>query len=391
MEDPFSRGIRMANAANRKRLIVIFQRGGNDGLNTVIPYGDDAYYSLRPNLAIDPPDGFGSNRAISIDDDLFALHPSLSGLSAIYANGDMSILPTVHYDSAPRSHFVSEETIEKGGVNAGTDGWLNRLLSTLVVSGGIPAVSVGTRLPCSMRGDFGVPVIYEGNPLGILDDQLLGSIESVYAQDVDNDGGNRSLVHKQGMLVFQNMDTLGNIDINGYIPENGAIYPTTDFGQQMKQVALLLKEELELQIVTLDSVGWDTHSGQGRSQGMHADALADLGDSIAALYRDLGPLGMQDTLIVTMTEFGRTAQENASGGTDHGHASAWFAIGGSVQGGIYGSWPGLAGSDLFEGRYLDHTIDFRDVLSEIIVQHLGQGVKLSQIIPGHVYQPVGFL
>jgi uncharacterized protein (DUF1501 family) len=146
-----------------------------------------------------------------------------------------------------------------------------------------------------------------------------------------------------------------------------------------------------LEIATIDSHSWDTHRNQGGASGLHADRLRDFAEGIAAFYTDLGPGHMQDTLILTMTEFGRTAQENASQGTDHGWASSWMAFGGGVNGGIHGRWPGLSQTNLHDGRYLAHTIDSRDVIAEVVSRHLGQTSLLASVLPGHIYQTIGFV
>ena len=158
----------------------------------------------------------------------------------------------------------------------------------------------------------------------------------------------------------------------------------------MRQVAQLIKEGVGLEIAALSIGGWDTHSNQGGPQGRQASRHADFSAGLSALYTDLGPSRRDDVLTVTMTEFGRTALQNASGGTDHGHAGAWFAIGGAVNGGVYGAWPGLETANLVRGRYLNHSIDFRDVMAEIVTNHLGNP-NLANVIPGHTPTPLGIV
>lgn len=391
LRNPFSMQFSTSQAASPKKLIVVFQRGGCDGLNTVIPYGDDYYYNLRPNIAIAPPDSANPDSAISLNDTLFGLHPALQPLSDIYSQGDLSILPAVHYPLAPRSHFVSQDNIEQGTPGEFVDGWLNRYLALNPGAGGIPAVSIGPAVAGSLRGDIPVPTVFQINQIGSLSANTLNNVSAVYDQAVEPADANRALLHAHGRLMFDNLDTFGHLRVEDYTPANNAVYPVSAFGYQMKQVAQIVKEDIGLEIAAVNSVGWDTHMSQGGASGHQAGRLADFASGISALYSDLGPSSMQDTLILTMTEFGRTAKENASLGTDHGKASAWFAIGSMVNGGIYGSWPGLANENLDDGRFLAHSLDFRDVLGEVVALHLNEAGSLGVVIPGHAYQSVGFL
>jgi uncharacterized protein (DUF1501 family) len=189
----------------------------------------------------------------------------------------------------------------------------------------------------------------------------------------------------------------GSVDTGGYVPANGAVYPNTGFGRQLREIAQLLKEpSIELELATVDIGGWDTHSDQGAGAptGRQARRLAEFADGLMALYTDLGPL-MDRVIILTMTEFGRTAKENGSRGTDHGCAGAWFAVGNRVAGGIHAGptgWPGLAPDELRDGRYLDLTIDYRDILGDLLLGHLGGDAgDVATVLPGHSYSPVGLL
>jgi uncharacterized protein (DUF1501 family) len=198
-------------------------------------------------------------------------------------------------------------------------------------------------------------------------------------------------VQENGRVIINDLAVLSGINPNTYVPANGAVYPNSGYGTQLRQIAQLIKADLGLEVAALSIGGWDTHSDQGGGQtnGQQARRHQDFAQGIAAFATDLGTL-MQDVVIVTMTEFGRTAEENASRGTDHGHASAWFVAGGPVRGGIYGPWPGLSTAQLEDGRYLDHSIDFRDVMGEILSVHMGNN-QLGVLLPGHTFQPVGFL
>lgn len=381
----------VARAAGNKRLVVVFQRGGCDGLNAIVPHGDDDYYNLRPNLAIAPPLPASAESAVAIDSDLFSLHPAMSALADVYLGGDLAIMPSVHFPQAQRSHFVNQELMEAGMSASAYDGWLNRYLQFNPSAAQLPAVSLGASLAPSLRGDIPVTVLGQLGYSDFLGDSLLGGISNMYAQNVGAGMSNRSMVHNHGRLMLDDLEGLSYLSGESYVPANGAVYPESDLGTRMRQVAHIIKENLGLEIATVDSLGWDTHSNQGAAVGKHAKSLGDLANSLAAFHADLGYAYMQDTVVLVMTEFGRSVKENASGGTDHGHASTWYTMGGGVTGGIYGDWPGLSAGNLHEERYLSQTLDSRDIVSEVLSRHMGQSAVLNSLIPNHFYQSVGFL
>jgi len=379
-----------ALAANDKTLIVIFQRGGCDGLNTVIPYGEDSYYSLRPTISIEPP---GSNSKSALDlDGFFGFHPSLASLHNIYQDGNLAVLPTVHYPDGNRSHFSSQDFIESGSAHKRlSDGWLNRYLTNTNTNSLLPATSFG-ELSHALQGKFPVGVMPNlDNLQSNLNEEIIQSLYSVFGQNNPDRSSYLQLLNKHGSIMIDEVELLSNSNYENYTPSNGASYPSSSFGNQLRQTAHLIKSGLGLEVCTINHTGWDHHINQGGANGKQANKLKDFSDGIAALYNDLGRNHMENIIILTMTEFGRTAKENANSGTDHGNASSWFAIGGSVNGGIYGEWPGLQPNDLYLGRYLKHTTDYRDIFSEIIVNHFGNQIDLTSIIPSHAYQPLGFL
>jgi uncharacterized protein (DUF1501 family) len=202
-----------------------------------------------------------------------------------------------------------------------------------------------------------------------------------------------------GRVMVNDVSALAPILSQAYTPANGAVYPNSTFGRQLRQTAQLIKAGLGLEIVALGLGGWDTHSDQGAGTGDMAGRLTDFAGTLAAFYRDMGT-AMGDVVVLTMSEFGRTSVENGSVGTDHAHATTWLAMGGPVLGGqVYphqggnasALYPGaLRGLRDVEGRYLNHSVDFRNVMGEILIQHLG-ATNLSTILPGHTVQPVGFL
>lgn len=388
---PMIAGMKNAFAANGKSLIIIFQRGGCDGLNTVIPYAEDEYYRLRPDIAISPPSSHADS-ALDLNDNFFGLHPSLRGLYNIFQQGNLAILPTVHYNDANRSHFSSQNFIESGVPNQTLNsGWLNRYLASTTHTSDIPAISFST-LAHSLQGTN--PVVTVKNLSSIsesINNSQRDNLINIFNQSVNNENHARSLLHKHGALALNSISTLDSVTTSNYPVENGAIYPDTLYGQQLKDIAQLIKSDIGLEVATVSSNDWDHHANQGGSQGTHASKLLEFSSGIEALYTDLGSALMGDVTILTISEFGRTAKQNASKGTDHGNASTWFVIGGQVNGGIYGQWPGLLPSQLYEERYLAHTIDFTDVYTELLTRHLDGANSIPSILPGSHYQSIGFL
>ncbi len=389
--NPFGPGLRFAHAATGKTFVVIFNRGGCDGLNTVIPYRDLDYYKLRPNIAIRKP-GSGSGASLNLDG-FFGLHPALAPLHKIYTRGDVAVLPAVQYKNASRSHFDGQKIIESGvAQTARSNGWFNRHLSNFPQSGNIRAASFG-HLSHTLSGSARVSTIDNLSDFIDADPQannIQQSLRQVFNQGTNAKDSNRRLLHRHGRFMLDDLDEISTVMSGTYTPANKAVYPTGNYGLQMMQLARLIKAGVGLEAATVSLGGWDTHANQGGVSGRLANNQAEFAAGVAALYQDLGSGLMNDVIILSMTEFGRTALQNASGGTDHGHASSWFVIGSSVNGGIYGIWPGLQPNDLLAGRYLNHSTDYRDIIGEIIINHLGN-TDTNTILPNHSYQPVGFL
>ncbi len=219
--------------------------------------------------------------------------------------------------------------------------------------------------------------------------RMTDRLQQIYAQNPHLGGSNGVRIQNAGRTLFADLARVQQLDVNGYKPANGAVYPANTFGVQLRQTAQLIKSGVGLEVATVNLGGWDTHSGQGNHLGYQANMLKTFSDGIAALYADMGT-AMKDVMILTMTEFGRTASENGSQGTDHGNAGCWFALGGGVRGGVYGQWPGLEATQLYRGRYLAHALDFRNVFGDIASKHL-HSTSLASLLPGHSYAPVGFI
>src|SRR5579885_1961864 len=373
-----------APASRKKVLVAIFQRGAMDGLNVVIPHGEAAYYALRPNLAIPRPDGT-ANSAIDLDG-FFGLHPALAPLKPIYDAGRLAAIHATGSPDPTRSHFDAQDYMESGtpGLKTTSDGWLNRALLPEKIASAVRAVSVGTELPRALRGLNEAVAIDNLNNFQVREAEAAPSFEKMYSATRDR------VLNGAGRDTFQAIKTIEAIRKQPYRPANGAQYPNGKLGQELMQIARLIKADVGLEVAFTDLRGWDHHVnevGAKPSVGQLANLLAQFGQALAAFYADLGDR-MGEVSVVTMSEFGRTAKENGARGTDHGHANAMFALGGGIKGGkVYGDWPGMEREQLYEERDLDVTTDFREVLGELVTRHMGNP-RLSEVFPG--YQSRGF-
>jgi len=384
------KGAALNGNARGKVLIVLFQRGAADALNVVVPHGEKAYYQMRPAIAIPRPVSGAAQTAIDLDG-FFGLHPALSPFKKLWDDG---ILATVHAVGSPsntRSHFDAQDYMESGTPdNKGTrDGWLNRYLAvkgtcdecklhdgTSAEKSPFRAVAMTPQTPRILEG--GAPSV----AMNSLDEFTIRTngtqadrIEALYRT------GNADVVHAAGGEMFEAMKMLKAANPQQYNPQNNADYPRSPFGQHLRQIAQLIKADVGLEIAFADVGGWDTHVNQGGATGQLANRLDDFAKSIGALVQDLGDR-MSSVTILTMSEFGRTAHQNGNGGTDHGHATSMFVIGGDVKGKkVYGKWPGLEPEQLNEGRDLALTTDFRSVFSEVAFKHLG-AAKMDAVFPG---------
>jgi len=361
-----------------KRLVVLFQRGAADGLNIVVPHHEVGYYTMRPTINIP------KNKVVDLDG-FFGLHPSLASFQPLWQQRSLAIVHAAGSPDPTRSHFDAQDFMESGtpALKATGDGWLNRTLGGMSMpadKSAFRAIALGPALPRILTGhepavavnnirDFGVA----GNSLKAA--PLANTFEFMYDQSVD------TVLHGTGKETFEAVKMLRSADPAKYTPVAGANYPRGRFGDSLKQLAQLIKANLGVQIAFADIGGWDHHVNEGNTQGQLANVLQDFSQSISAFWKDLGDLG-EDTVIVSMSEFGRTARENGNRGTDHGHANVMFVLGGPVKGGrVYGRWPGLDPSQLNEGRDLALTTDFRTVVGEAVSAHLGNK-DLATVFPG---------
>src|SRR5579864_749871 len=364
-------------APGAKRLIVLFQRGAADGLNIVVPHGEQAYYNMRPSIAI-------PRQSVLDLDGFFGLHPSMSAFKPLWEQKHLAIVHAAGSPDNTRSHFDAQDYMESGtpGVKSTEDGWLNRAVAGLNEAQASPfrAVAMGGALPRTLAGS--VPAVAISDIRGFAvggrgpgGNVASNSFEAMYEQSVD------TVLHGTGNETFEAVKMLKSADPEKYTPAPGANYPPGRFGDSLRQVAQLIKANLGVEVAFADIGGWDHHVNEGSVQGQIANITRDFSQSIAAFWTDLGDLGA-DTVVVTMSEFGRTVRENGNRGTDHGHANVMFVLGGPVKGGkVYGRWPGLQSEHLYEGRDLAITTDFRQVLGEAVYRHLGNK-KLDSVFPG---------
>jgi uncharacterized protein (DUF1501 family) len=373
-------------------LVAIFLRGGIDGLSAIVPYGDGAhYYDARPTQAVPEP-GRAAHAALDLDG-YFGMHPALAPLHPLYQVGALGVVHATGSIDPTRSHFDAMQFMEYGTPGSKTTGtgWIGRHLQTAAWQNDSPfrAVGMGAMLPTSLRG--------ETTPLSlrsIAEFHLRGregelwraqqALMQLYAVEAPRD-----LLDHQARLAFETVDQLQALNAAGYTPAEGAEYPDDDegFGLGLRQIAQLIKADVGLEVATVDLGGWDTHENQGTQDGLFARQLAVLAQGLAAFYTDLRD-HMPHITVVTMSEFGRRVQENASAGTDHGHGNFMLLLGGGVLGGqVYADWPTLAPAALNYGD-LAITTDYRSVLAEALTTRVGNPA-LDAIFPNFQPTPLG--
>jgi uncharacterized protein (DUF1501 family) len=370
-------------------LVCIFLRGGADGLNMVVPHGDEEYYAHRPLIGIPRPDDnrAGDGRTINLDD-FFGLHPALAALHELYTAGDMAFIHATGSPDETRSHFAAMDLMERGATENGNyTGWLARHLATLDSGNrsSLRAVGIGDMLPASLTGAVSSTALQsiadyhlDGRPERV--GQMTGLLQTLYEQ-------NQDMLTAVAQQTFASIEVLSKVDTEGYVA-NGRPYQENEFGQAMRMVAQLIKAEVGVEVACIDLGGWDTHVAQGGTVGTLASLLAELADGLAAFYEDLqAQLG--NVTVVVMSEFGRRLQENGGLGTDHGHGSMMMVLGGGINGGrVFANWPGLHDEQLVGPGDLAVTTDYRDVLGEIIQKRLNNPL-LPQIFPGYTVNSLG--
>ncbi len=371
--------------AGKKILVTVFQRGGVDGLNVVVPFAEKAYYEYRPSIGIPAP---SKDRTSALDlDGFFGLHPSMAPFHQLYTQGELAIVHAAGSPHDSRSHFEAQDYMESAapGEKSVHDGWLNRYMreNPNLTATPFRGVAAGPVLPRALKG--AAPALAMGGMLEASTE--MAQAEQVYRGMYDKESS--TLLAGTSREMFEASKQLKGLAATPYTPAAGVVYPNNPFALSLRQLAQMIKANLGVEIAFVDLGGWDTHANQGGLEGLLPTRLGLFAQSIAAFRRDLGAR-MADVVILTMSEFGRTARENGNSGTDHGKANVMFVLGGGVKGGrVYGKWPGLAPEQLNEDRDLALTTDFRDVFSEVLVRHLGC-LNPNKVFPGFTVEQTRF-
>lgn len=373
-------------------LVVLFLRGGLDGLNAVVPYAEDDYHRLRPTLGLKAPNDKTSSsidRTLDLDG-FFGLNPALAPLLPPFREGRLSVVHAVGSNDLTRSHFEAMSAMERGVATAkasASSGWLARYLNATAAEPLSPlrAVALSSTMPDSLRGAT------HAIQLESLDDFRLSSGDRKWVESFQKglgelyEGGSDA-VREAGRQTLEVLDSLSKIDLDSYPSERGVAYPDSELGRGLRQVAVMIKTGLGLEVACLDRGGWDTHFGQGRSEGLLTGLLDDLARSLAAFAADIRAFRERVTVVV-QTEFGRRAYENVTLGTDHGRGSVMMLLGPTVAGGkVAGEWPGMRKDQLEEPGDLRVTTDYRQILSEALAWHSGSDSSL-EVFPSFSARP----
>ncbi len=373
---------RRQGQATNPVLVVIYLRGAQDALNTIIPYADPRYYEIRPTIAISPKSGAGEKGVVRLNK-RWGLHPAMASLLPVWKAGKLAPIVCVGSPHPTRSHFDAQDFMEYAapGLRTSRDGWLNRYLALTADRSGsdspLRALAMQGLLPRSLRGKYPVLAVPErggrraARYLDLFDDLYMepGAKQPAMASE----GTRREdPVVRTGHTTITTLRRYQTIVGRAKKGKQHAVrYPRGRLGSRLGDIAKVIQAGEPLEVACVDWNGWDHHTGEGGEDGRMARMLSQVSDSIAAFLRDLGPAA-ERTVVVTMTEFGRTCRENGNMGTDHGHGGAMLLAGGPVAGGkVYGRFPGLRDRDMYQGRDLVVTTDFRDVMAELIVRHMG--------------------
>jgi uncharacterized protein (DUF1501 family) len=361
-------------------LVIVYQRGGMDGLSALVPFADSEYYLKRTTAAVPRPGSTGG--ALDLDGS-FGLHPALAPLKTFWDRGQLAAVPATGLTTPSRSHFDAQDFMERAWLSQGQvfTGWLNRYLSAKAGAGQtFRAVALGTAVPRSLSGPEATIGL---SSIASFDVQSRSARKTQSFDALEAQFTTSNLVETTATRAFGAIDELKALNAGALAVENGATYPNTDFGRRLTDIARLIKRDVGLEIATVDIGGWDTHDNQAnRLQTL----FTEFAGGLAAFATDLGAAFNRVT-VITMTEFGRRVQQNASAGTDHGRASTMFALGGRVNGKrLYGEWPTLAPNRLEDGD-LRVTTDYRSVLAEALVKQMGNP-DLAQVFPGFTGTPL---
>jgi uncharacterized protein (DUF1501 family) len=365
--------------ATQKKLVVVMLRGAVDGLNVVAPVGDENYLRLRPTIGLAAPGMEGG--ALDLDG-YFGLHPALASLQPLWRANKLAFVHASGSPDATRSHFDAQDYMESAtpGLKATPDGWMNRLVTALPgASTPSRLLGIGPVMPRILSGPAAAVNLPNGagaTKANLLDRPAVGAAFDALYADHPRFGrayADGRAAHKEVMNAAESPQMLA--------ADRGAPLPG-GFPDDAARLATLMRNDPRIQLAFVALGGWDTHASQGAATGQLANRLASLGQGLAVLAERLGPL-FDDTVVVVMSEFGRTARENGNGGTDHGHGNVMWVLGGKIKGGkVYGEWEGVGDAALNEGRDLPVTTDFRAVLAQVAERHLRlDDARLGQVFP----------
>ncbi|NUN48294.1 MAG: DUF1501 domain-containing protein [Candidatus Brocadiae bacterium] len=397
-EEPAAGGAAPA-VTKGKTLVLIFLRGGADGLNLVVPWKDPNYRRIRKSIALPSPgEGAGPGRVLDLDGS-FGLHPKLAPLLPHFEAGIAVALHAVGHDRNTRSHFEEQDAWETAviGDSLRADGWVNRHLLSTSGHGPIRAVAIGNALPRIMHGKGCAYAVHGIDDLALPGSRMgetaaADALRKAYAcEEGGRNRAARELLAETAQGTLDGVDQLKGIVGRPYTPLKP--YPVSELGGKLMQAARLIKSKVGVEVLEIDYDGWDTHQYQGGAEGTFANLAGGLAEAVSAFLNDLGDHA-QDVLVMTLSDFGRTASENGTFGTDHGWANVMFAFGPAVRRAdgkrLIGRWPGLAPDQLHEKRDLMHTTDFRDVMAEGLRLHLGHP-DAGRVLPGRTFESVGLL
>ncbi len=381
LPSPLLRSTAWAQDGDDTVLVVIFQRGAMDGLAAVAPLDDPYYHEHRPRIALRADKGDARERLLRLGDSGYGLHPSMGALAPLYEQGQLAIVHGAGSPNPTRSHFDAQDFMETGTpFRKGTaSGWMNRALGQLPGHGPFRAVAFSSDPPRSLAGV---------EPSLALEDLRAFSQRGSRLEDQLRrcEAAAHPLLREAALESREAMQTLQRFDARGYQPD--VEYPAGRLGGALAQVAFLVKANTGIRLAFAESEGWDTHVQQGAAFGQFANRGREFAGALAAFREDLGEHG-QRVILLTMTEFGRTVAENGSRGTDHGRGSCFFVMGERVQGGqVLGGIPTLRESNLEDGRDLPVVVDYREILDELIVKHLGLH---GEIFPGYRGRSLGLM
>lgn len=383
--------IAMAQGGDSDRDIIlqIYLRGGCDGLSMLAPYGEDSYYSFRPTIAVPRPDSSDPRHAIDLNG-FFGVAQSMGPLMDAYTAGHLLFVHATGLKNSSRSHFDNQRWMETGYIDTIADGtgWMGRhLLTTAPIrsENALRGVALGYAIPLTLGGAPETSAVENLATYGVDGKNKFqqkdreNSLFELYNADKDK------ALKGTAMSILDTVNLLREIHFDNYQPSGGALYPASELGYAMKSAAALIRSDVGVEAMTIDLGGWDTHTDAGTNGGWLYMLLGDLAASMAGFHADLVSAGrFNRVVVVVMSEFGRTVRENASFGNDHGTGGAMMIMGGGIVGGrVLADWPGLHANELFEGQDLTTTIDYRDLLSEIVSKRLSNAANLDQVFPGY--------